>query len=97
MTKMNFAKNLLDTDLYYLNQYELMKVLKMVKSLNQPSYADLRKYLNLESIDELIPKLRRLGDMGAVESVNLTEIRITHYGEILIGVVEGGIRFEEAP
>lgn len=94
---MNFAKNILDTDIYYLDTYGLTRTLKMVKSLNQPSYADLRKYLELDSIDELVEKLRRLSDMGAVAIVNFAEVKITHYGEILIGITEGKIRFEEAP
>jgi hypothetical protein len=94
---MNFAENILDTDIYYLHTYGLLRTLKMVKTLNQPSYADLRKYLELDSIDDLVEKLRRLSDMGAVAPVNFAEVRITHYGEILIGIAEGKIIFEGAP
>lgn len=94
---MNFAKNIIDTDRYYLESNDLIETLKMVKHLSQPSYADLRRYLPDESIDEIAQQLQILGRMGAIETVAFAEVKITHYGEILIGLIEGEIVVEKAP
>lgn len=91
----NIPKNILDTDLFYMERKGLTPVLRLVKDLDQPSFAKLCERCDLDPSDT-VARLKYLGQMGAIASAgSVTELRITNYGEILLGIVGGLLRIEE--
>jgi len=91
---MNLTLNMIESDLYYLENKNLIKTLRMVKRLMGPSYADIKQYCEFKTMDEVVDRLNYLYGMYAIKTVGIAEVKITHYGLLLLAIVDNEIEIK---
>lgn len=84
-------------DAHMVKSHDLTPILELLsRTLGGMSYAEIKKYMNVELMDDLVEQVRYLSKIEAIETRGaFSDIHITKYGVIILAMINEKIEISE--